>query len=87
MTSPAGGAGGVGRPVDGVELHTRDRPQSLSSAPEEGPSEEKAPLESEKCHHPGQPWLVGQCQILSATSQRSDAQEDEKEQEQEEGWG
>ena len=63
-------------------------PQSLSSAPEEGPSEEKASLESDKLCHPGQLRLVGQCHILCATSQRSDAQEDEKQgQEQEEGWG
>ena len=43
-------------------------------------------LESEKCHHPGYPLLVGQSRILSVTSQGSDAQEDEKEQEQEEQW-
>ena len=61
-------------------------PQSLSSAPEEGPSEEKASLESDKLRHPGQLRLVGQCRIFRATSQRSDAQEDEKEKEQEEGW-
>ena len=42
-------------------------------------------LESEKCHHPGHPWLVGQSSVLSVTSQGSDAQEDENEQEQEEG--
>ena len=35
-------------------------------------------LESEKCHHPGYPLLVGQSRILSVTSQGSDAQEDEK---------
>ena len=43
-------------------------------------------LESEKYHQPGHPWLVAQSRILSVASQGSDAQEDKKEQEQEEGW-
>ena len=66
-----------------VELSSPKRPHSLSSAQEEGPLEEKVSLESEKCHHPGHPWLVGQSSVLSVTSQGSDAQEDENEQEQE----
>ena len=41
-----------------VELSSPKRPHSLSSAQEEGPLEEKVSLESEKCHHPGHPWLV-----------------------------
>ena len=65
-----------------VELSSPKRPHSLSSAQEEGPLEEKVSLESEKCHHPGYPLLVGQRRILSVASQGSDAQEDEKKQEQ-----
>ena len=56
-------------------------------ASEEGPSEEKSSLESEKRHHPGHPWLLGQSCILTAASYGSNAQEVKKEQEQEERWG